>query len=63
MLIVTDNIDVACASIEKAAMDRAVAEVDDAFSIAYADRRIHRDVCIIHSRQSITIADQFNTAT
>jgi len=45
MLIVTDNIDVACATIEKAAMERAVAEVDDAFSIAYADRRLHCEVC------------------
>ena len=41
MLIVTDNIDVACATIEKAAMGRAVAEVDDAFSIDYADCRLH----------------------
>ena len=40
MLIVTDNIDVACATIEEAAMERAVAQVDDAFSIVYADRRL-----------------------
>lgn len=44
MLIVAENIDVACAAIEKAAMERAVAEVDDAFSMAYADRRLHREV-------------------
>ena len=55
MLIVTDNIDVACTTIEKAAMERAVTEVDDAFSIAYADRRLHCEVCNIpvqrvHSR-------------
>jgi CCR4-NOT transcription complex subunit 1 len=49
MLIVTDNIDIACATIEKAAMERAVAEVDDAFSMAYADRRLHREVRITHT--------------
>lgn len=43
MLIVADNIDIACAAIEKAAMERAVVEVDDAFSLAYADRRLHRE--------------------
>ena len=40
----TDNVDVACTVIEKAAMDRAVAEVDDAFADAYALRRTHREV-------------------
>ncbi|KAG8924030.1 hypothetical protein FRC02_010689, partial [Tulasnella sp. 418] len=42
-LIVADNIDVSCAAIEKAAMDRAVAEVDEAFANAYATRRHHRE--------------------
>jgi CCR4-NOT transcription complex subunit 1 len=45
MPIVTDNIDAVCPTVEKAAMECAVAEVDDAFSIAYADRRLHREVC------------------
>ncbi|KAG8902291.1 hypothetical protein FRB99_004653 [Tulasnella sp. 403] len=42
-LIVNDNADIACAVIEKAAMDRAVAEVDDAFMDAYNIRRTHRE--------------------
>lgn len=44
MMIVSDNIDIACNAIEKAAMDRAVAEVDDGFSGAFAERRLHREV-------------------
>ena len=43
-LVVSDNIDMACAAIEKAAMERAVADVDDAFATAYSDRRLHREV-------------------
>lgn len=43
MLIVSDNIDIACTAIEKAAMERAVAEVDESFALAYADRRLHRE--------------------
>lgn len=43
-MLVQDNIDVACAAIEKAAMDRAVADVDDGFNIAYESRRRHRIV-------------------
>ncbi|TDL27216.1 Not1-domain-containing protein [Rickenella mellea] len=43
LLIVQDNIDVACAAIEKAAMDRAVADVDDGFGQAYETRRRHRE--------------------
>ncbi|KDQ13139.1 hypothetical protein BOTBODRAFT_188668 [Botryobasidium botryosum FD-172 SS1] len=43
MLIVADNIDMACNIIEKAAMDRAVAEVDEGFAAAYNSRRRHRE--------------------
>ena len=47
MLIVADNVDIACAAIEKAAKERAVADVDEAFILAYNDRRIHREVSSI----------------
>lgn len=46
--LVQDNIDVACAAIEKAAMDRAVADVDDGFAAAYEARRRHREVILFH---------------
>lgn len=49
MLLVQDNIDLASGTIEKAAMDRAVAEVDEGFAGAYDARRRHRQVCILSS--------------
>ncbi|KAI9509952.1 Not1-domain-containing protein [Russula earlei] len=42
LLIVQDNIELACRAIEKAAMDRAVADVDDNFAASYELRRRHR---------------------
>lgn len=39
-----DNLDAACAAIEKAAMERAVNDVDDGFSTSYEVRRRHREV-------------------
>ncbi|KAF7311634.1 Not1-domain-containing protein [Mycena kentingensis (nom. inval.)] len=42
-LLVQDNIDVACNAIEKAAMERAVSDVDDAFVASYDVRRRHRE--------------------
>jgi CCR4-NOT transcription complex subunit 1 len=44
MLIVADDIDIACSAIEKATKERAVTDVDDAFILAYNDRRMHREV-------------------
>ncbi|EJD02104.1 Not1-domain-containing protein [Fomitiporia mediterranea MF3/22] len=44
MLIVQDNIDVACEAIEKAAIDRAIKEVDAALAQSYDARRRYRDV-------------------
>ncbi|KAI0320504.1 Not1-domain-containing protein [Amylostereum chailletii] len=44
VIIVQDNIDVACQAIEKAAMDRAVAEIDESFAPAYEARRRHRQI-------------------
>ncbi|OCH95284.1 Not1-domain-containing protein [Obba rivulosa] len=42
-IIVGDNIDLACQAIEKAAMDRAVIEVDEGFATAYEVRRRYRE--------------------
>lgn len=44
-LLVQDNIELACSAIEKAAMDRAVIDVDEGFAAAYELRRRHREVC------------------
>ncbi|KDQ60584.1 hypothetical protein JAAARDRAFT_31550 [Jaapia argillacea MUCL 33604] len=43
MLLVQDNLDIACAAIEKAAMDRATADVDEGFATPYELRRRHRE--------------------
>ena len=45
-LLVQDNIELACQAIEKAAMDRAVIDVDDSFAAAYEVRRRHREVSL-----------------
>ncbi|KAH9946365.1 Not1-domain-containing protein [Epithele typhae] len=42
-LLVQENIELACQAIEKAAMDRAVIDVDDSFAAAYEVRRRHRE--------------------
>ena len=43
-LLVQENIELACQAIEKAAMDRAVIDVDEGFATAYEIRRRHREV-------------------
>ncbi|TFK67891.1 Not1-domain-containing protein [Pluteus cervinus] len=43
-LLVQDNLDLACTAIEKAAMERAVAEVDEGFAASYDARRRHREL-------------------
>ncbi len=40
----TGQLDTACSAIEKAAMERAVTDVDDAFATAYEARHRHREV-------------------
>lgn len=57
LLLVQDNLEIACSAIEKAAMERAVVEVDDSFSNSYDARRRHREVsysCLFqfHAEQS-----------
>ncbi len=44
LLLVQDNIELACHVIEKAAMDRAVVDVDENFAASYELRRRHRQV-------------------
>ena len=43
-ILATDNLDAACAAIEKAAMERAVSDVDEGFAASYEARRRHREV-------------------
>jgi CCR4-NOT transcription complex subunit 1 len=43
-ILATDNLDIACAAIEKAAMERAVSDVDEGFAASYEARRRHREV-------------------
>jgi CCR4-NOT transcription complex subunit 1 len=42
--IVQDNIDVACLAIEKAAMERALTDVDESLAVSFEARRRYRDV-------------------
>lgn len=49
LLLVQDNIELACRAIEKAAMDRAVADVDENFTASYELRRRHRQVWAMSS--------------
>jgi CCR4-NOT transcription complex subunit 1 len=46
---VQDNLDVACSAIEKAAMERAVIDIDEGFAPSYDIRRRHREVLLILS--------------
>lgn len=43
-LLTNENIDLCCVAIEKAAMDRAMADVDEGFTAAFETRRRHREV-------------------
>ena len=45
-MLVQDNIELACQVIEKAAMDRAVIDVDEGFAGQYEVRRRHREVSV-----------------
>ncbi|KAH9180386.1 Not1-domain-containing protein [Lactarius sanguifluus] len=66
LLLVQDNIELACRVIEKAAMDRAVADVDENFAPSYELRRRHRqtnrgqpfwDVSALNSNFSANLPD------
>lgn len=43
-ILVADNVEVACSAIEKAAMERAVVDVDEGFTASYDARRRHREL-------------------
>jgi CCR4-NOT transcription complex subunit 1 len=43
-LLVQDNLDIACSAIEKAAMERAVTDVDEGFATSYEIRSRHAQV-------------------
>ncbi|KAF9001961.1 Not1-domain-containing protein [Cyathus striatus] len=43
-LLVQENIEIACAAIEKAAMERAISDVDEGFAASYDARRRHREL-------------------
>lgn len=53
LLLVQDNLDVACSAIEKAAMERAITDIDDGFATSYDVRRRHREVLLILSPRHI----------
>ncbi len=44
LILVQDNLEVACSAIEKAAMERAITDVDEAFADQYEARHRHREV-------------------
>ena len=44
MLLVQDNLDIACSAVEKAAMERVVGEVEDTMATSFELRRRHREV-------------------
>ena len=44
VLLTNENIDLCCVAIEKAAMDRAMTDVDEGFTAAFEARRRHREV-------------------
>ncbi|QSL65151.1 hypothetical protein MERGE_002456 [Pneumocystis wakefieldiae] len=44
MLIVSDNLDLACSIIEKAAMERAIPEINENLSTAFANRKRHKEM-------------------
>ncbi|KDE03641.1 hypothetical protein MVLG_05891 [Microbotryum lychnidis-dioicae p1A1 Lamole] len=43
LLVATDNLELACGVVEKVAMEKAVAEVDEGLSGSYLSRRAHRE--------------------
>jgi CCR4-NOT transcription complex subunit 1 len=43
-MFVTENLEIACSAIEKAAMERAVMDVDETLAMSFENRRGHREV-------------------
>lgn len=44
LLLMQDNLEIACAAIEKVAMERAVVDVEDNFATSIESRRRHREL-------------------
>lgn len=44
LLLLQDNLDLACAAIEKVAMERAAADVEENFAASIESRRRHREI-------------------
>lgn len=60
LLLVQDNLDVACEAIEKAAMERAVADVDNGLAASAEARRRHREVCSVFE-DLVTLSNNFQS--
>jgi CCR4-NOT transcription complex subunit 1 len=58
LLLVQDNLDIACEAIEKAAMERAVADVDNGLVASAETRRRHREVCSVFEYM-VTLSNNF----
>ena len=58
-VLIQDNLDLACQAVEKAAMDRAVLDVDDGFAQSFELRRRHREVCYLSSQIKATHSSYF----
>ncbi|CAG8494332.1 7474_t:CDS:10 [Funneliformis mosseae] len=43
LIVVADNLDLACSFIEKAAMDKAVPEIDESLASSFSNRKKHRE--------------------
>lgn len=54
-MIVADNLDIACTAIEKAAMERAVSDVDESFAASYEARRRQREVSLLIPVQPLSL--------
>lgn len=61
-ILAADNLDVACAAIEKAAMERAVSDVDEGFAASYEARRRHREVSQRRSFRSTCLTSPLSFA-
>jgi hypothetical protein len=56
-MIISDNLDAACGAVEKAAMERAIVDVDEAFLNQYEMRRRHREVSYLWATSYLLISN------
>jgi len=43
LMTVNDNLDLACSVVEKAAMEKAIPEIEESLAVAFSDRKKHRE--------------------